>query len=939
MSEGDQKQQQDGIAVGVDYEDFSLLKGETVEDKIQTAVESDAVVVFGRSTCPFCIEVTRTMLGMGIPFRYYKMDQFGGSIAGTTVLETLKATRNQKTVPFVFINGTLVGGCNETKALIASGEFDTMLGDAGEDVEKGGAQAPLAGVDEGSPDIIGALFEFPNTVDGRVIRWVGCQVFVLCVVIAALSYKEERSYKWLSVGLLTDFCIRFYGGAGISPLGAIAMLITGVWDLVGPRYFGRETGPVWGAGPPKQFAVLVGILFSAIIVILQFTKVWQGATVFAAILAFFAGLEAFMNFCAGCWFFGHAIRLKLIPDTVYMVHINALPETKYTWNEWTKVVNPAKPERVVHQFKDHSKKTNIDLFYKTGKTADWEREDFEIVKHSKIAFQSSVIGVAAIPAAFKFLSLAPRYALPDLIWQILTLLSLIHTVVFTAPYVLKMFMYPSKVRSEWMHPAMNNAFSVPSMVFAIYGFLAWDQYSTALARVLFWIGASTGTLLAVIIVGNWLSTLRHDGHANGAWLMAPVGLYIYSVVGPIIDPSYREVSYLFFGFATIMWFVLFAMLFPRFALGHNADPRMRMFAAVWIAPPAVASIAWTILTGGADPLNATSIANIKMDPIAQALFYCSISMALIVGWMAWRHFLWAEKFFMQMWAFGFPLAALAWAAILYDQTVQTALTKVLATCLVALASIAGFVLTVRTYGGVSRLKVFIPEHKWGPMSQLPLAQDAMREMLYKLEKTAESIASNPGNKRLIASLRSQWKTFATVNKFYSGLKHDTCFPQIGTFFPGHQNKALELNDKMIEAQEKLGELLMNESSGIAGAALKDSVSSFVKETCSVYDYVEDNIKPVVRRYISGPIQKKIMNDCWDDAPPEGWWAALPAVVQNLPMHAQRVTYIRAFIWAMPERCQQFGVIIALGVDPVTWYRIKKSVPEIIPRGESGWKRF
>ena len=33
---------------------------------------------------------------------------------------------------------------------------------------------------------------------------------------------------------------------------------------------------------------------------------------------------------------------------------------------------------------------------------------------------------------------------------------------------------------------------------------------------------------------------------------------------------------------------------------------------------------------------------------------------------------------------------------------------------------------------------------------------------------------------------------------------------------------------------------------------------------------------------------------------------LPLVVQSLPMLSQRVTYIRAFLWAMPERCQQVG---------------------------------
>ncbi len=923
----DMNESTDVTKIVVDVEDFSdMVQGDSVGDKINTAIASDTVVVFGRTTCPFCIEVTRTMMNMGVAFRYYKLDKMEGEIPGTAVLEELKSMTGQKTVPFVYINGRLIGGCNDTKASIASGEFDMLLGEDG-DVEGQKVLSPLVGVDQDAPNVIGALLEFPNTVDGRVIRWTGFQVFVICVIIAALSYQEKRSIKWLSVGLLTDFCLRLYGGAGISPLGSLAMFTTAVWDFVGPRAFKRSTGPVWGAGPPKQFAVCVGVLFSAIIVILEFTKQWEAATAFAAILAFFAGLESFLNFCAGCWFFGHAIRLGFIPDTVYMIHINSLPETKYVWNEWTKVVNPEEPKRVEYEYQNHERRTKIDLHYKTGKTDDWEREDFAIIKHSKIAFQSSVIGVAAIAALYKFMSISPRYATPNLVWQILTLLSLVHTVVMTGPYLLKMIYYPKKVRSEWMHPAMNNAFSVPSMTIAVYAFLSWNDYSTALARVLFWIGSSTGTLLAVIIVGNWLSTLRHDGQMNGAWLMAPVGLYIYSVVGPIIDPSYTQVSYLFFGFATIMWIVLFAALFPRFALGHNADPRMRMFAAIWIAPPAVASISWSILSMG----------QYSMDAIAQALFYASISIALVICWMAWRNFLWAEKFFMQMWAFGFPLTALAWAAVFYDLTIQTALTKVLATCTISLASIATVVLTIRTYAGICRLKVFIPEHKWGPMSQLPLAQESMRAMLEKIRTTSQNIAENPSNTRLLTSLRSQWKTFATVNEFYAGLKKETCFPQIATFFPGHPDKAMKMNDEMMESQKKVAAMV--ESTTQRGKDLSSAVESFEKQAVSTYDYVEDNIKPVVRRYISGPVQKKIMNDCWDDAPPEGWWAVLPAVVQNLPMHSQRVTFIRAFIWAMPERCQQLGVIISLGVDPVTWYRLKKSVPEIIPRGDLGWKRF
>ena len=197
---------------------------------------------------------------------------------------------------------------------------------------------------------------------------------------------------------------------------------------------------------------------------------------------------------------------------------------------------------------------------------------------------------------------------------------------------------------------------------------------------------------AVIIVGNWLASLRHEGLVNGAYLMAPVGNFIVAVMGPLLDPKYhevqtgvltlamaalllpvmglawpvpvrlskpehpppppasppRQVCFLWFGFALIMWIALFVFSFQRTVsgdgimgrrngtawskqylatsqyvcsqamlccpigpglthclpprlppapqvLGHNADPRSRVFAAIWMAAPAVASIAWTVL--------------------------------------------------------------------------------------------------------------------------------------------------------------------------------------------------------------------------------------------------------------------------------------------------------------------------------------------------------
>lgn len=415
--------------------------------------------------------------------------------------------------------------------------------------------------------------------------------------------------------------------------------------------------------------------------------------------------------------------------------------------------------------------------------------------------------------------------------------------------------------------------------------------------------------------------------------MAPVGLYIAAVVGPIIDQEYRDISFLFFGFAAIMHITLFVMTFQRFAVGHNADPRQRMFTAIWFAAPAVASIAWTVLNPAPPGPNPW-----VMDSIAQTLFWMAISLGLLVVWMVWRRFLWAEKFFMQHWAFGFPSSALAWAGILYDNTVNNALSKILAVVLISIASVAAFVLMMRTFAGVFRRKVFIPEHKWGPMSHLPIAQDAMRALLARITSSADALAEAPNNHRLRAALEGQWNTFTTINTFYSTIKRDICFPQIGDFFPGHQEAAQANNTRLLAEQAKLNALIESGPKSDP-AAFKSAVHDFSDLARATYDHVEDHIRPVVRRYIPGPVQKKIMNDCWDDAPAEGWWETMPAVVMNLPLYSQKLTYIRAFLWAMPERCQQIGVIMALGSDPVTWYRLRKSLPDIVPRGEAGWKRF
>ncbi len=74
----------------------------------------------------------------------------------------------------------------------------------------------------------------------------------------------------------------------------------------------RRTKPV--AGPPKQFAQTVGLAFSVTALVLVYGFGLVGAALAAlGVLVLFAGLEAFVGFCAGCFVFGYLMRWGLIP--------------------------------------------------------------------------------------------------------------------------------------------------------------------------------------------------------------------------------------------------------------------------------------------------------------------------------------------------------------------------------------------------------------------------------------------------------------------------------------------------------------------------------------------------------------------------------------------------------------------------------------------------
>ncbi|MFW5471270.1 DUF4395 domain-containing protein [Knoellia sp. CPCC 206435] len=143
------------------------------------------------------------------------------------------------------------------------------------------------------------VLTFPNPVNEKAARVVAAGVVVLGVVTLATQ-------QWgLTVVLALGFALRVAAGPRFSPLGRLAV------HVVAPPLGAPRLVP----GPPKRFAQAVGLVVSAGAAV---AALGFGATGVASgllgVLVVFATLESALGFCAGCWAFGHLMRLGVVPE-------------------------------------------------------------------------------------------------------------------------------------------------------------------------------------------------------------------------------------------------------------------------------------------------------------------------------------------------------------------------------------------------------------------------------------------------------------------------------------------------------------------------------------------------------------------------------------------------------------------------------------------------
>ncbi|MGI8580139.1 MAG: Grx4 family monothiol glutaredoxin [Solirubrobacteraceae bacterium] len=99
----------------------------TLHDAIKGAIESNPVLLFMKGTpeqpmCGFSARTVGTLQSLGAPFAAVDV------LPDPRIRQELSAISNWPTIPQLFVNGELVGGCDIITEMYGSGELAETLG-------------------------------------------------------------------------------------------------------------------------------------------------------------------------------------------------------------------------------------------------------------------------------------------------------------------------------------------------------------------------------------------------------------------------------------------------------------------------------------------------------------------------------------------------------------------------------------------------------------------------------------------------------------------------------------------------------------------------------------------------------------------------------------------------------------------------------------------
>jgi len=897
---------------------------ETDTTSLESLIDKYPVIVFSKSTCPFCIELKRMLSTYGVHYQCVELDQ-------TNKMKEYQLELKDKygisTVPALFVDKKLVGGCTAAKELEFKGDFQNLI-----------TKHVTKDIPHETRVSRFNFFYFPESVNKNAVRVSG--LLSMIYAILCVGFYNRRETKWFVLAIAIDYFLRIIFGGNGAPIGMIANVIVAPFP------------PVFSAGPPKQFAACCGWFMTALSAALYLSGQQLGGVIMIAMLIPPAGMEGILDFCLGCWMFGMAIKFKIVPPSIYRPFLNYYPAKKWAYDFANIPNNSLEHVESTHVLlPGQTQETPVDLIRKDRVETEYKNQDASI-RHVTVDYYAFPLAVSALALVFKTTADGGRSPSGDIVAQwgtkkIFQALGIASGIVFgliTLAYLFKAVMWFKKIRKEWIHPVYGNFFSAITMCLTIFGVLLFDE-ALRFGIALIWIGAVGQMTITVVRVSELIYDRVSNEFITPALMMAPVGNFLSALAlalypiqdgAKLDDVNYVFIARLWFAVAAVFTVVLFTLTLHKSIVDPHVDPRMRSMNWIWMATFSLAGPAYLAVS---DHSFFIQIA-VARGVLYQSMWLFAVFLFAVnsIGWIR-GFYSWVED--RSIWTIGFSCSALAYSTIQYYMIVDDFFTRTVAIIAIAIASVTVAVCFLYTSMWAVNLSLFKPRNKWGPVSFMKLTHEVFRFALPNLQKNLSTLSS-AGNPIAIENFIAELEQFFVVYGEHAQHEDSILFPSLRRFHPG-------LNPDM-DSEHELGHTLVNDmkaammsykNDGTAEnllSVLQLKLPEFINHTLEHARNEESTITVVARKYLTLDQQKEITNRVWESTPTESWYRVIPYVLTNLPVPMWKIRYLKTFIWANPDRAQEIGILCYRTLNSLDWSFVSKELPEIVPRGLPGWRR-
>ncbi|KAK9908985.1 hypothetical protein WJX75_005590 [Coccomyxa subellipsoidea] len=105
-----------------------ITTASSLVDKVKEQNGKSKVVVYSKTYCPYCARVRGLFKELNVDAKFFELDEMAD---GQDVQDALYDLSGSRTVPQVFVEGTYIGGADDTHSKYRSGELKKIFSDAG----------------------------------------------------------------------------------------------------------------------------------------------------------------------------------------------------------------------------------------------------------------------------------------------------------------------------------------------------------------------------------------------------------------------------------------------------------------------------------------------------------------------------------------------------------------------------------------------------------------------------------------------------------------------------------------------------------------------------------------------------------------------------------------------------------------------------------------